>query len=201
MLAGQVLSALRARGQATLEASAAHAAGSSPRLLYELEETVDPVNGGPGELPPLGPGLPPSIHASGVDCWRGLVERLGEPTDVDAVIHSSACQASTVSSRSSRRPLGVVVLTTRSRLALTRRAGPPMYDRRMLLFYGSWLVLLVMAWGMLDAAYHRDSIWREADQNKVAWVLVQFIPFVGTMAYYILVHRMLLEAENGVRRS
>jgi hypothetical protein len=76
-----------------------------------------------------------------------------------------------------------------------------MYDRRMLLFYGSWLVLLVMAWGMLDAAYHRDSIWREADQNKVAWVLVQFIPFVGTMAYYILVHRMLLEAENGVRRG
>jgi hypothetical protein len=74
MLVGQVLAALRARGQATLDASAAHAAGSSPRLPYELEEAVYPVNEGPGERPPLGPGLPPSIHASGVDCWRGLVE-------------------------------------------------------------------------------------------------------------------------------
>jgi hypothetical protein len=54
---------------------------------------------------------------------------------------------------------------------------------------------------MLDAAYHRDSIWREADQNKVVWVVVQFIPFVGTMAYYILVHRTLPEAEDRVRRS
>jgi hypothetical protein len=47
MLAVQVLSALRARGQATLDASAAYAAGSSPRLHYELEEAVDPVNEGP----------------------------------------------------------------------------------------------------------------------------------------------------------
>ena len=90
MLAGQVLSALRARGQATLDATAAHAAGSSPRLCYELEEAVDPVHEGPGERPPLGPGLPPSIHASGVDCWSGLVERLRETTDVVAVIHSLA---------------------------------------------------------------------------------------------------------------
>lgn len=80
MLAGQVLSALRARGQATLESSAANTAGASPRLLYQLEEAVDPVNEGPWERPPLGPGLPPSIHASGVDCWSGLVESLGEPT-------------------------------------------------------------------------------------------------------------------------
>jgi hypothetical protein len=86
MLAGQILSALRARGLATLDAGAAHAAGSSPRLCYELEEAVDPVNEGPWERPPLGPGLPPSIHASGLDCWSGLVERLGEPTDVVAVI-------------------------------------------------------------------------------------------------------------------
>jgi len=33
-----------------------------------------------------------------------------------------------------------------------------------------------MAWGIIDAAYHRDSVWREADQNKVVWVLVQLIP-------------------------
>jgi len=85
MLAGQVLSTLRARGQATLDASAAHAAGSSPRFCYELEEAVDPVNEGPGERPPFGPGLPPSIHASGVDCWSGLIERLGEPTDLVGV--------------------------------------------------------------------------------------------------------------------
>ncbi|MCI0636784.1 MAG: hypothetical protein L0206_23135 [Actinobacteria bacterium] len=58
-----------------------------------------------------------------------------------------------------------------------------------------------MAWGILDAAYHRDSVWREADQNKIVWVLVPFIPLLGTMAYYILVHPTVLEAENRVRRS
>ena len=95
MLVGQVLAALRARGQATLDASAAHAAGSSPRLPDELEEAVDPVNEGPGERPPLGPGLPPSIHASGVDCWRGLVEfwanqPMSSPSYTPAVSRSSA---------------------------------------------------------------------------------------------------------------
>jgi hypothetical protein len=57
---------------------------------------------------------------------------------------------------------------------------------------------------MLDPAYHRDSVWRKADQIKVVWVLVQFIPVLGpvlgTMAYYILVHRTLLEAEHRVPR-
>jgi hypothetical protein len=88
VLAGQVLSALRARGQATLEASAAHAAGSSPRLLCELKEAVDPANEGQGERPPLGPGLPPSIHASGVDCWTGLVERLVNESSAQLSIRS-----------------------------------------------------------------------------------------------------------------
>jgi hypothetical protein len=132
MLAGQVLSALRARGQATLDASAANTAGSSPRLLYELEEAVDPVNEGPWERPPLGPGLPPSIHASGVDCWGGLVERLGEPTDVDAVIHFAACPpaatgrpsmrsiASPISPRRSHRSLRTPPTTVASR----RTSGP-----------------------------------------------------------------------------
>jgi uncharacterized membrane protein len=75
------------------------------------------------------------------------------------------------------------------------------YPPVILLYYGWPLVLLAMVWGILDAAYHRDSVWREADQNKVVWVIVQFIPLVGTMAYYILVHRMLLDAESRVRRS
>jgi len=75
------------------------------------------------------------------------------------------------------------------------------YPPMVLLYYGWPLVLLAMTWGILDAAYHRDSVWREADQNKVVWVIVQFIPLVGTMAYYILVHRTLLEAESRVRRS
>jgi hypothetical protein len=57
-------------------------------------------------------------------------------------------------------------------------------------------VLGMMAWGMLDAAAHRDSVWRAADQNKVVWVFVQLIPVLGTMAYYILVHRTLLDAED-----
>jgi len=75
------------------------------------------------------------------------------------------------------------------------------YPPIVLLYYGWPLVPLAMAWGILDAAYHRDSVWRDADQNKVAWVLVQFIPLVDTMAYYILVHPTVLEAENRVRRS
>jgi hypothetical protein len=54
---------------------------------------------------------------------------------------------------------------------------------------------------MLDAASHGDSVWREADQNKVAWVLVQLIPLAGTVVFYILVHPTLLEAEDRVRRS
>lgn len=75
------------------------------------------------------------------------------------------------------------------------------YLPMVLLYYGWPLVLPVMAWGMLDAAYHRDSVWREADQNKLVWVLVQFIPLVGTIAYFFLVHPTVLEAENRVRRS
>jgi hypothetical protein len=72
----------------------------------------------------------------------------------------------------------------------------------MVLLYYDWpLIPLAMAWGVLDAAYHRDSVWHEADQNKVVWVLVQFIPLVGTSAYYILVHPTLLGAEKRVPRS
>lgn len=70
-----------------------------------------------------------------------------------------------------------------------------------LLVYGQWLALLVMAWGMLDAASHRDSVWRAADQNKIVWVIVQFIPVLGTMGYYVLVHRTLLDAEDRVPRA
>jgi hypothetical protein len=51
---------------------------------------------------------------------------------------------------------------------------------------------------MLDAAFHRDSVWREADQNKVVWVLVQFMPRPGHDRVYILVHRTLLDAEDQV---
>lgn len=68
------------------------------------------------------------------------------------------------------------------------------------LVFGQFPVLLAMAWGMLDAAFHRDSVWREADQNKIVWVLVQFIPILGTMAYFILVHRTLLDAEDRLPR-
>ncbi len=56
-----------------------------------------------------------------------------------------------------------------------------------------------MAWGMLDAAMHRNSVWHAADQNKVVWVFVQLLPVVGTMAYLILVHRTLLDAEDRTR--
>jgi hypothetical protein len=68
------------------------------------------------------------------------------------------------------------------------------------LFFLQFPVLLVMTWGIFDAAYHRDSVWREADQNKIVWVLVQFIPVLGTMGYYILVHRTLLDAEDRAPR-
>jgi hypothetical protein len=67
--------------------------------------------------------------------------------------------------------------------------------------FGQFPVLLVMACGILDAAYHRDSVWRAADQNKLVWVIVQFLPVLGTMGYYVLVHRTLLEAEDRVPRE
>jgi hypothetical protein len=96
--------------------------------------------------------------------------------------------------------IGLWILTV---LLLAALVTPALgfYPLVVLLYYGWPLVPLAMAWGMLDAAYHRDSVWREADQNKVVWVLVQFIPLVGTMAYYILVHPTVLKAENRVRRS
>jgi Phospholipase_D-nuclease N-terminal len=68
------------------------------------------------------------------------------------------------------------------------------------LVYLQFPVLLAMAWAIFDAAYHRDSVWREADQNKIVWVLVQFIPVLGTVGYYILVHRALFDAEDRVPR-
>jgi hypothetical protein len=68
-----------------------------------------------------------------------------------------------------------------------------------LLVDGQWLVVLATAWGMLDAAYHRDSVWREADQNKVVWVLVQFIPVLGTTASYILRTGRCWRPSNGFR--
>ena len=125
MLAGQVLSALRARGQATLEASVAHATGSSPRPSYELDEAVDPINEGPGERPPCGPGLPPSIHASGVDCWTGLVERLVQRefcTAVDQVGRSVAL----IDSSSIRRgePPAEAVFWEGYRATLTKTTMP-----------------------------------------------------------------------------
>jgi len=60
-------------------------------------------------------------------------------------------------------------------------------------------ILVVMAWGMVHAAMHRDSVWHAADQNKVVWGFVQLLPVVGTMAYLILVHRTLLDAEDRTR--
>lgn len=102
-----------------------------------------------------------------------------------------------------RREVRIVLWILAAALLLSVLITPTLgfYPPMVALYYGWPLVLLAMAWGILDAAYHRDSVWRDADQNKVAWVLVQFIPLVGTMAYYILVHPTVLEAENRVRRG
>ena len=62
-----------------------------------------------------------------------------------------------------------------------------------------WAVL--MAWGILDAAVHPDSAWDAADQNKIVWVLVQLIPVIGTVAYYVLIHRAVVDASNRRRRQ
>ena len=101
------------------------------------------------------------------------------------------------------RELRIVLWILAALLLLSVLVTPALgfYPPIVLLYYGWPLVPLAMVWGMLDAAYHRDSVWREADQNKVVWVIVQFIPLVGTMAYYILVHRTLLDAEDRVPRQ
>jgi peptidoglycan/LPS O-acetylase OafA/YrhL len=100
-----------------------------------------------------------------------------------------------------RREVRIVLILAALLLSVLVTPAVGFYPPLVLLYYGWPLFLLAMAWGILDAAYHRDSVWRDVDQNKVAWVLVQFIPLVGTMAYYILVHPTVLEAEDRVRRS
>jgi hypothetical protein len=89
--------------------------------------------------------------------------------------------------------IGLRILTV---LLLAALVTPALgfYPPVPLLLYGWPLLPLAILWGMLDAAYHRDSVWREADPNKVDCVLVQLIPLVGTMAYYILVHPTVVEA-------
>ncbi len=55
-----------------------------------------------------------------------------------------------------------------------------------------WLVVpIISMWGILDAALAPDSAWERIDQNKVAWVLVQFVPLVGAIAYFLAVRPAL----------
>jgi hypothetical protein len=61
-------------------------------------------------------------------------------------------------------------------------------------------VLLVMAWGISTRLTTVTPSGAKPIQNKIDWVLVQFIPVLGTVGYYILVHRALLEAEDRVPR-
>jgi hypothetical protein len=53
------------------------------------------------------------------------------------------------------------------------------------------IVYLMTGAGILDAAIHPDSAWRAADQNKLAWVLVQLLPVVGTLVYVAIIHPKL----------
>jgi hypothetical protein len=75
------------------------------------------------------------------------------------------------------RHVRIVLLILLAGLLLAALVMPaPNLDPLVFLLVLGWLLVpLAMAWGILDAAYHRDSVWREADQNKVVWVLVQLV--------------------------
>jgi hypothetical protein len=68
-----------------------------------------------------------------------------------------------------RREVRIALLVLAAFLFLSVLVTPALgfYPPMVLPYYGWPLVLLAMAGGILDAAYHRDFVWRDADQNKV----------------------------------
>lgn len=53
----------------------------------------------------------------------------------------------------------------------------------VLIFFG--LGGVVPVWGIIDAAVRPEHQWREANQSKVVWVLVQvFLGFIGAVVYF-----------------
>ncbi len=55
-------------------------------------------------------------------------------------------------------------------------------------------VLLPVA-GVLHAALTPDSMWRDANQNKIVWILVQiFLGIFGAIAYFVAVRPQLESA-------
>jgi hypothetical protein len=58
------------------------------------------------------------------------------------------------------------------------------------------IVYLAMGVGIVDAAIHADSTWRAADQNKLAWMLVQLVPVLGTLTYVAVIHPKLRMAPH-----
>jgi hypothetical protein len=51
-------------------------------------------------------------------------------------------------------------------LAQKKQQGTPLFPLLVLFF-----IVVLPLWGIFDAAGRRESQWREAEQNKIVWVL------------------------------
>ena len=64
------------------------------------------------------------------------------------------------------------------------------------------LLAVLMIWGIFDAAGGPESSWRSADQNKVAWILVQAIlPILGSIVYLLWIRPKIRSAGRNVGRA
>lgn len=63
------------------------------------------------------------------------------------------------------------------------------------LVIGGLIIGVMYVWGIIDAANRPQERWREIDQDKIAWILIQvFLGIVGTIAYFTIVRPKLLAA-------
>jgi quinol-cytochrome oxidoreductase complex cytochrome b subunit len=68
-----------------------------------------------------------------------------------------------------------------------------------LLFILLFMVLPII--GVLDAALTPDSVWAEANQNKIVWIVVQiFLGIFGAIAYFVAI-RPKLKGGSGHRQQ
>jgi heme/copper-type cytochrome/quinol oxidase subunit 2 len=55
--------------------------------------------------------------------------------------------------------------------------------------------------GVIDAALTPDSVWADANQNKIVWIIVQiFLGLFGAIAYFVAV-RPKLKPGAGIDRE
>ncbi|MDP9222890.1 MAG: PLDc N-terminal domain-containing protein [Actinomycetota bacterium] len=57
------------------------------------------------------------------------------------------------------------------------------------------IAILLPVAGVLDAALTPDSEWKDANQNKIVWIIVQiFLGIFGAIVYFVAVRPQLKSA-------